>query len=90
MQKGIYRLHIQFKDTLLCGIFIATKERIQDMYDWQIDFGEAFGKHSSVIEKMTTQNLTLVTDDPVAVELFELHSMETGHNVVRLWEEQNS
>lgn len=78
--KKIYRFYADQWYGALSGIFVSTDDEINSIIGKSIYFGEIMGKHSEVIEEIDKSHFTLVTDDPVAVEIFEKYNMETGTN----------
>ncbi len=67
------------------GIFISTPDRVRILTtpsenDIEVRFGEVLGKHSEISETITAQDITLVTDDPAAVEIFKKYEMWCGYD----------
>lgn len=47
----------------LSGMFVCDKAELEKLYDKTVYFGEVLGKHSDVEIDVTTENLTVKTDD---------------------------
>jgi len=79
--KGIYKFFWDCgRQGDLEGIFVATAEEVADRLGKEISFGEALGKHSYIHGPLEASDVTLITDNPEFVKLFEDHGMSTGHN----------
>lgn len=82
--KGIYRLIFSCgsREGDLTGIFVADKEHARILIEEQIEvyFGEVLGKHSDIYGPMSDGELTLVSDSPEDVKMFEDLNLQTGHN----------
>ena len=79
--KGIYKFNFRIKRMgTLSGIFVALKDDVQWLNGQASYFGEVLGKHSEVFGTLEGDEISLVTEDPIAVEMFEKYNMETGYN----------
>ena len=59
------------------GIFIVDKEAIEDAYGKHVYLGEALGKHSEVYGDLDQGDITIISEDPVVVEVL-LNLFEDG------------
>lgn len=81
--NAIYKLHFEcYRMGNLRGIFVADKDEMKALIESgkEIYFGEVLGKHSEISGPIEKEDVTLVTDDPSAIEIFEKYDMETGYN----------
>lgn len=81
--KAIYKLNFDCgRDGGLDGIFIADKEYVDMLIGSGIEvyFGEVLGKHSEVYGEIEETDIKLVTDDPIAIEIFEKYDLSSGYN----------
>ena len=70
------------------AIFVADKRVMKFMNGKYVYFGEVLGKHSEVDCFLGTDTeLTLISDKPEIVELFQEYKIEIGHNPVTYWAE---
>ena len=58
------------------GLFKATREKVEDAIGKDVCFGEILGKHSDVYGTLKEGEITLESDDPLAV----LSAKESGYN----------
>jgi hypothetical protein len=81
MAKAIYRMYLDFgRSGFLEGTFSAEKEDASSLTGKGIYFGEVLGKHSDVYRTVEDGDITLITDDPEAVEIFERFNLGSGYN----------
>lgn len=85
MARGIYRMEVDCgRHGCLSGLFSADSEITQKLISScrDIHFGEVLGKHSSVKANFGENDgsLDLVTDDPIAVEIFDKYDFSSGYN----------
>ena len=59
------------------GIFIADKEAVEAAYGRHVYLGEVLGKHSEVYGDLVEGDITIVSEDPVVVEVL-LNLFEDG------------
>ena len=81
--KAIYKLNLDCgRYGNLYGIFVADKEYVDTLIDSGIEvyFGEVLGKHSDVYGEIEETDIKLVTDDPIAIEIFERYDLSSGYN----------
>lgn len=81
--KAIYKFHFDLgRSGDLTGIFVADTEQIDYLIisGLQVYFGEVAGKHSEVYGPIEQQDITMVTTDIQAVDMFEKYKLTTGHN----------
>ena len=71
------------------SVFAASKSRVAEVMGKTIYFGEILGKHSEIYGPLDPIDITLVTDDPVVVDLFIEHKLECGYNPLRYVQEEN-
>jgi len=64
------------------GLFVAPKSYIEKLLGKDVYFGEICGKHSEVYGTLDEEDLTLVTDDPEIVAIFEENNISSGYNPV--------
>ena len=80
-QKAIYKFYKEYRRMgSLSGIFAADPQKVKQLIDNQkeIYFGEVLGKHSEIYGTMTENEITMVSDDPEVVKLFEDHDLSSG------------
>lgn len=80
MSVGIYRFNWDSRGGSLSGIFAATTEEVKALEGQEVYFGEVLGKHSEVYGTIDPGEITLVTDDPTAVDMFCKYRMDTGYD----------
>jgi len=79
--KGIYKFRLDCgRMGSLRGVFIASASDVAALIGKTVSFGEVLGKHSDIEENISAKNITLASDDPAAVTLFETLNLETGIN----------
>ena len=88
--KAVYKYYVD------CGrmgdissVFVASKERVKATMGKTIYFGEVLGKHSEIYGPLEEHEITMVTDDPAVVSLFEEHKLDTGLNPLNYIQEEN-
>ena len=93
--KGIYEMNFDCgRIGSLEGIFVADSADVEKAIGLDIYFGEVLGKHSEIVGPLDPEDITLVTDDPKAVEMFEKYNFASGYDpfdyiedeVKNLWE----
>lgn len=81
MTKGVYSFFQYYgRFGSLEGIFVEDEEKVESLYGKQVYSGELLGKHSDVVCDISRDNLTLVTNDPSAVEVLERYNINVGYN----------
>ena len=62
------------------GIFVADPQEVKQLIDSEKDvyFGEVLGKHSEIFGPISENEITMVSDDPAFVKLFEAHNLSSG------------
>lgn len=83
MSKAIYRMDFDcHRMGSLQGIFVADKEDVELLKSskTEVYFGEVLGKHSEVYGHIDEGKVEMVTDDPMAIEIFEKFKLQTGYN----------
>jgi len=87
---AIYKFHADFgRMGSLSGIFSASKQRVADVMGKVIYFGEVLGRHSEIYGPLEAGDITLVTDDPEAVAMFDKYELATGWNPLSYVQEEN-
>ena len=89
--KAIYKLKFDCgRMGSLEGIFTAEVSRMNSLIQSgeNVYFGEVLGKHSEIYGPIEESEVTLVTDAPEVVAVFEKHGMETGFNPFDYIEEE--
>ena len=82
MKKAIYKFYKEYpRMGRLEGIFVASQKEVKLLIDSQkeVYFGEVLGKHSEIYGAMTENEITMVSDDPKVVKLFEDHHLSSGY-----------
>lgn len=64
----------------LDGIFVATREELEELVGDTLYFGEVLGKHSGVQVEFSMDYVTKVTDDSDFAEKFEQYGCTSGFN----------
>lgn len=60
------------------GLFITTKEELENVYGRNVYFGEILGKHSEVHGKLNKEDFTIVSEEKDKIEwLQELMNSDT-------------
>lgn len=81
--KGLYKLHCDCgRQGTLTGIFIEDSAYVDALLESGIEvhFGEVLGKHSNVEGALTKDDISLISSDPLVVEIIEMHEIEHGYN----------
>lgn len=81
--KAIYKFYLDCgRQGYLEGVFIRDKAEVETLLKLGIKvyFGEALGKHSEIVAKIKSEQLTFITDDPIVVELFYKYELNSGFN----------
>lgn len=79
--KAIYKLYIDCgRMGTLEGVFVAEKEKLNNLIGKHIYYGEVLGKHSEVYGNLEKEEVTMVTDDENVVKLFETYDLSSGIN----------
>lgn len=88
-KKGVYKFHVDMgRQGELEGIFVAEASEIEEIIGKDVYFGEVLGKHSDVGGEIEEDEITLITDDPVVVEVFEKHKLRSGINPLGYYYDQ--
>lgn len=69
------------------SVFVATQGEIDAAVGSQVYFGEILGKHSEVYGELEPKDLTLLSEDPALIALFQQHVGATGHSPLDYLEE---
>ena len=79
--KGIYKFHWYCgRQGDLNGLFLADSDVIEKSIGKHVYFGEVLGKHSEVEGTLDSGDVSLVSDDPNDVAVFERLKLSTGFN----------
>lgn len=80
-EECIYRFRKEYgRSADIEGVFIATPEDIENIIGTEVYFGEIAGKHSEVSLEMEPEMFTMITDEPLVVNLFRQHQLYSGIN----------
>lgn len=81
MNNGIYKFYWDCKrQGEVNGVFVAEKKTLNKAMGMRVHFGEILGKHSEVYGTLDPEDITLVTEDPEVIKLFEAHKLHSGYN----------
>lgn len=81
LNRGIYRFHWDCgRQGEVTGLFIATAEDVAEAIGKQVYFGEILGKHSEIYGKLEADEITLISENPSDVEVFERLRLASGYN----------
>lgn len=87
--EGIYRFHWHCgRQGDLDGLFVASKEEVDNLIGKTVYFGEVLGKHSDIYGTIEPGEITLVNDAPEFIAIFKENSMSTGFNPLEYFEEE--
>lgn len=89
--KAIYKMNFDCgRMGSLTGIFVADIAKMNGLIQSgaTVYFGEVLGKHSDIHGPIEESDITLVSDTPDFVALFEHHDMATGYNPFDYIEEE--
>jgi len=90
MKQGIYKFYAELgREGNLEGLFVATKQQIQDIMNKEIDFGSVLGKHSDIVLDISEDHIKLISDDPKDILFFNRLKLNTGINPVKYWIDNN-
>lgn len=64
----------------LTGLFVTTKEKLENLYGQDAYFGEVLGKHSEISGTITEDDFTIKTDNQEFIKLFEELIGDQGFN----------
>jgi len=85
--KGIYKFYWNCgRQGDLEGVFVATRKEVKEIIGKRVYFGEVLGKHSEVYDNMRQGDITLVTEEPTVLGLFEENELSSGYNPFDYWE----
>lgn len=72
--KKLYKFELDWgRQGSLEGLFIADEKAIKELMGKEVDFGEAFGKHSEVSEVMMEDMFTVIDLPKESMKLLEKH-----------------
>jgi hypothetical protein len=80
-QKAIYKFYQDHgRMGRLEGVFVADPQEVKQLIDSEkeVYFGEVLGRHSEICCDIGKDEITMVSDDPALVELFEAHDLSPG------------
>lgn len=87
MAKGLYKFHWDCgRMGEVSGAFVAEAEAVAAALGAEIYLGEVLGKHSEIYGTLDPEDITLVTEDPAALEA--LGEFSVGINPLVYLEEQ--
>jgi hypothetical protein len=79
--KGIYSFHWDCgRMGEVNGLFVADSADVEKAIGREVYLGEILGKHSEICGELEAEDVTLKSDDPNHVEIFEKLGLATGHN----------
>ena len=82
-KEAIYKMAFDCgRQGSLEGVFVADKNHVKILLERPLGvyFGEVLGKHSEICGTIEDHEITLVTDDPAVVGLFNEHKLSSGFN----------
>ena len=72
------------------GTFISSEEEIEKASGKRVYFGEILGKHSEVyFDDFDELEVSIETDDPAAVKIFEDYNLTSGYNPLGYIDEED-
>ena len=79
--RGVYKFYWDCgRQGDLSGVFVATRQQIKNIIGKDVSFGEVLGKHSEIYGVLEEVDITLLTEEPIAVRNFEDFGFENGYN----------
>lgn len=79
--KGIYKFYWDYgRDGEVSGIFVAEDHEIEEIIGKEVYFGEILGKHSNIHDRVTSEDIILISQNPEFVRLFEENIGSVGYN----------
>lgn len=79
--KGVYKFYWDYsRNGEVSGIFVAEDYKIKEIIGKEIYFGEILGKHSEVSNTIDEEDITLISQDPEFVRIFEENNGSVGYN----------
>jgi hypothetical protein len=85
--KAIYKFYVDcYRQGELSGIFVAEESAVAELLanEETMYLSDVLGKHSQITVTFKKDDeepkIFLVTNDPMAVELFEKYNMAVGYN----------
>lgn len=79
--KGVYKFYWDYgRNGEVSGIFVAEDYKIKEIIGKEIYFGEILGKHSEVSNTIDEEDITLISQDPEFVRVFEESGGSVGYN----------
>ena len=79
MAEKIYKFSAEYNRDPVESVFPAEEAEIEWIIGKDIYFGEIQGKHSEVIMTMKRSHFTVLTDDPIKVDIIKEIVGATGH-----------
>jgi hypothetical protein len=61
------------------GLFLAASEDVDKAIGKKVYFGEILGKHSEVYGTLDIDDLTLVTENPAVIKIFQDYKLSSGY-----------
>lgn len=79
--KGVYKFYWDYgRSGEVSGVFIAEDYKIAEIIGKEICFGEILGKHSDISNIVDEEDITLISQDPEFVRIFEENGGSVGYN----------
>lgn len=83
---GIYKYCCDCCYGEISGIFIADSEEVKSVIGKGMRMGDVLGKYSDVEIEFYKEDFTLVTEDKKVIDIFQDLNMESGYNVIFLYQ----
>lgn len=88
--KGIYKFYWDYgRNGEVSGVFVAEDTEVEEIIGNEVYFGEILGKHSEVYGTVTSEDITLISDNPEFVKMFKEHIGTIGYNPITRYAETN-
>lgn len=88
---GLYKFYWDLRDGHVAGLFIATKEEVENLIDKDVWFGEINGNNSEVAGTVELDDIKLITEDQDYIEnTYKLFGTDqiSGYNPLCYLEEE--
>ena len=91
--EAVYKMHFDCgRMGTLRGIFTAEDSVMNALITSgkEVYFGEVLGKHSEICGPIEASGITMISNDPLVVAVFNNHKMECGFNPFHYIEEEEA
>jgi hypothetical protein len=78
--KKLYKFKYSPGYGTLTGIFVAESADIDDAIGLDVYLGSALGKHSDIVFELTSDMISICTEDQKFIARFEALGCESGYN----------